>query len=65
MPKIKYESLNVNLIQNSSGIFYGVNVQYRWNHKARMSEGFGKVHGNGNQISHNTSVLKSTQKPGY
>ncbi|AYE51632.1 hypothetical protein ABEW33_16100 [Priestia megaterium] len=62
MTNIHYQSIKVNKIQNSSGLFYGVNIQYKWNHKSRISDGFGKIIGDSNKISNNTTVAKISKK---
>lgn len=62
MANIHYHSIKVNKIQNSSGLFYGVNIQYKWNHKSRISDGFGKVVGDSNKILNNTTVTKISKK---
>lgn len=62
MTNIHYQSIKVNKIQNSSGLFYGVNIQYKWNHKSRISDGFGKIVGDSNKISNNTTVAKISKK---
>jgi len=59
MAKIHYETIKVNVLQNSSGLFYGVNIQYRWKNKARISDGFGKVTGHSNSISNNTTMVQT------
>ena len=64
MNKIEYDAIRVNRVQNSSGLFYGVNIQYGWNHKSRVSDGFGKVSGHYNRILKNTSAIReSGSKP--
>lgn len=62
MSNIHYHSIKVNKIQNSSGLFYGVNIQYKWSHKSRISDGFGKVVGDSNKILNNTTVAKTPKK---
>ena len=62
MVNIEYHSIKVNRIQNSSGLFYGVNMQYKWNHKGRISDGFGRVIGDSNKISNNTTIVKAPRK---
>ncbi|MDQ0247073.1 hypothetical protein J2S09_004714 [Bacillus fengqiuensis] len=62
MTKIQYHSINVNMIQNSSGLFYGVNLQSKWKNKARISDGFGRVNGHSNKISSNISIVKGPGK---
>ncbi|MBM7703432.1 hypothetical protein [Metabacillus iocasae] len=62
MATIHYKSIKVNTIQNSSGLFYGINVQYQWYHQGRHSEGFGRINGHSNKIVNNTSVAKTGEK---
>lgn len=62
MTNIHYQSIKVNKIQNSSGLFYGVSIQYKWNHKSQISDGFGKIVGDSNKILNNTTVTKISKK---
>ncbi len=62
MSNIHYHSIKVNKIQNSSGLFYGVNIQYKWSHKSQISDGFGKIVGHSNKILNNTTVAKAPKK---
>jgi hypothetical protein len=62
MVNIQYQSIKVNRIQNSAGLFYGVNIQYKWNNKGRISEGFGRVMGDSNKILNNTTIVKGVRK---
>ncbi|WP_078410025.1 hypothetical protein [Priestia abyssalis] len=62
MAKIQFHSINVNMIQNSSGLFYGVNLQSKWKNKGRISDGFGRVNGHSNKILNNTSIVKGSGK---
>lgn len=64
MVNIRYQSIKVNRIQNSSGLFYGMNIQYKWHHKGRISDGFGRVIGHSNKILNNTTVVKVPRKEG-
>ncbi|TDL83371.1 hypothetical protein E2R53_00610 [Peribacillus frigoritolerans] len=62
MAKIYFQSVHVNQIQNSSGLFYGENFQYKWTNKSRMHEGFGRIRGNSNKIHHNITVAETQDK---
>jgi hypothetical protein len=57
LAEIRFKTLNVNQIKNSSGIFYGLNTPVYWQHTGRVSEGFGKVAGKGNMISRNITKV--------
>ncbi|WP_078433568.1 hypothetical protein [Metabacillus halosaccharovorans] len=58
MVKVQYKSISVQHITNSSGVFFGDNVQYRWRVQKKTSEGFGNVMGSGNKIKRNTTVKR-------
>lgn len=58
MVKVQYKSISVQHITNSSGVFFGGNVQYRWKVQKKTSAGFGNVKGNGNEIKRNTTVKR-------
>ncbi len=62
MVNIQYHSIKVNKIQNSSGLFYGVNIQYKWNNKCQNSDGFGRVMGDSNKILNNTTIVRGARK---
>ncbi|MFC3885557.1 hypothetical protein ACFOU2_19615 [Bacillus songklensis] len=62
MVNIQYHSIKVNKVQNSSGLFYGVNIQYKWSNKGRISDGFGRVMGHSNKILNNTTIVKAARK---
>ncbi|WP_338780749.1 hypothetical protein [Metabacillus sp. FJAT-52054] len=62
MPKIDFQSVTVKLIQNSSGLFYGQNLQYKWKNKSRVYEGFGRVSGNSNKIFNNVTLDETQEK---
>ncbi|AZB42164.1 hypothetical protein CEF21_07600 [Bacillus sp. FJAT-42376] len=62
MPKIHFQSVNVKRIQNSSGLFYGENIQYKWKNRSGVYEGFGRVSGNGNKIYNNITVEETQEK---
>ncbi|MDC3417387.1 hypothetical protein [Aquibacillus salsiterrae] len=51
MTKIRFKDLNVKEITNSSGIFSGDNLQVKWTHHKKTSEGFGSVGGEKNEIN--------------
>ncbi|EAR68043.1 MULTISPECIES: hypothetical protein [Bacillus] len=62
LANIRFKTIKVNQIQNSSGIFYGQNTPVYWQHTGKISEGFGKVAGKGNKISRNyTRVARSKE----
>ncbi|MTH54641.1 hypothetical protein GKZ89_14650 [Bacillus mangrovi] len=56
MANISFKSIYVNVIQNSSGVFYGENLQLKWKNRTKLQEGFGKISGNGNLISNNLTA---------
>ncbi|WP_226530403.1 hypothetical protein [Metabacillus niabensis] len=58
MVKVQYKSISVQHITNSSGVFFGDNVQYRWRVQKKTSKGFGDVKGSGNKIIRNTTVKR-------
>lgn len=57
MARIYFDSLKVESIANSSGVFSGQNVQHTWRHDSKLNEGFGTFSGNGNIASKGISVL--------
>ncbi|MCM3705287.1 MULTISPECIES: hypothetical protein [Cytobacillus] len=60
-PKIIFNNLNVDLLENNSGIFMGKNRQFYWSSAGKTHSGFGAIYGQENEISHNTHfVLKET-----
>ncbi|MDW2877926.1 MULTISPECIES: hypothetical protein [Bacillaceae] len=62
LANIRFKTIKVNQIQNSSGIFYGQNTPVYWQHTGKISEGFGKVAGKWNKISRNyTRVARSKE----
>ncbi|MGD6818064.1 hypothetical protein [Metabacillus sp. 84] len=62
MPKIHFKSISVKLIQNSSGVFYGENIQYKWRNKSKSYEGFGRISGSSNKISNNLTIGGTQEK---
>lgn len=62
MANIRFKTIKVNQIQNSSGIFYGQNTPVYWQHTGKISEGFGKVAGKGNKISRNYTLVARSKE---
>lgn len=58
MAKIKIENLDINEIQNSSGVLSGKNTPVNWKNINKSTDGFGKIEGNKNKIFKNLSVIK-------
>mgnify|MGYP001199995623 CR=1 FL=1 len=63
MAKIRFHSLEIGVIRSSSGLFSGVNIQRRWRHYSRSSDGFGTVDGNENRISRNVAIVNQAAPP--
>ncbi|HAQ06298.1 MAG TPA: hypothetical protein DCR24_01705 [Bacillus bacterium] len=51
MTKIQFKTLAADIVQNSSGIHAGVNVQSSWKSRRSSAEAFGIVEGNKNRIT--------------
>ncbi|PAE22774.1 hypothetical protein [Bacillus sp. 7894-2] len=61
MAKIQYKSIKVRAVHNSSGIFYGDNIQYKWRSKAKKSDGFGNIKGSRSKISNNITAASKKE----
>lgn len=59
---MNYNSIKVNRLQNNAGLFIGRNMQSQWKHRARISDGFGKIVGNANKIMNNSTIVR--EEPG-
>ncbi|KKB75516.1 MULTISPECIES: hypothetical protein [Bacillus] len=57
MTSIKYGSLKVNAIRNSSGIFVGTNMLKGRKSESFIREGFGSVRGKHNKVRENKGVV--------
>jgi hypothetical protein len=50
MPRIFIGELHVNNVNDTSGLFYGQNVQYNWKNSEKINEGFGELSGKDNIV---------------
>ncbi|ARI76109.1 hypothetical protein [Halobacillus mangrovi] len=55
--EIRFDSINVYMIEKSSGIFVGPNIQYGWRTQQKENVGLGKVIGEGNILTQNINVI--------
>lgn len=62
MTLLKYGSLTIGNINNSSGIFIGTNLQKGRQSKLTIQEGFGTIRGIKNNVQSNTGVVKKDLK---
>ncbi|MFB5678327.1 hypothetical protein ACE3NQ_22795 [Paenibacillus terreus] len=51
MVRIVFQDLQIHNISNSSGLFSGINRQWKYRHTAKANEAFGKVTGTHGIIS--------------
>lgn len=58
MTSIKYGSLKIDNIKNSSGLFMGTNIIKGRKNEDRINEGFGTIKGNKNNLKLNAGVIK-------
>lgn len=55
---IDFDSINVNAIETTSGIFIGgPNLQYGWSSHGKQNSGFGTIQGTRNQVSQLTIAV--------
>lgn len=60
VPRIRFEHITVNLLDDNAGIFVGHNRQHRWSTTANgCKQGFGTVSGNNNAIAYNKQLVMS------
>lgn len=57
-PHIVFQNINVNAIQDNSGIFVGTNEQNNWSTNVHSKSGFGTVFGNRNHVSRNIHLFR-------
>ncbi|MEK5213814.1 hypothetical protein NYE56_20640 [Bacillus sp. FSL R5-0603] len=60
MASIKYGSLRVNHLRNSSGLFVGTNVQKGRKSETFINEGFGAIKGKHNKIKGNAGAVEKS-----
>lgn len=56
-PVIRFDQINVNVIESCSGIFIGTNSQYDWDANSKTNSGFGSVSGDHVSVHHNVNTL--------
>jgi hypothetical protein len=61
MTKIKLGNIEINHMSQSSAVLSGVNIPTKWSHRSQSSEGFGKIHGNQNNVTKNTTIVKNKE----
>jgi hypothetical protein len=54
---VYFDKINVNVIENSSGIFVGTNYQLGWDSTSKTNSGSGSVSGDFNLIQHNANIV--------
>jgi hypothetical protein len=57
MTSIKYGSLTISNLRNSSGLFVGTNIQKGQKNEIVINEGFGTIKGK-NRVKSNTGVVE-------
>ncbi|WAH35268.1 hypothetical protein [Alicyclobacillus dauci] len=57
MTSFKYGSLQIDRVENTSGVFYGRNVHFDFVSRQKINEGVGDSHGINNQFEENRSVV--------
>ncbi|TVY02054.1 hypothetical protein [Cohnella terricola] len=45
MVRIQFHNLHIGTVSNSSGVFHGSNVQWKYKHAAKQNQAFGTVNG--------------------
>ncbi|MCQ6280778.1 hypothetical protein [Bacillus sp. EB600] len=58
MTSIKYGSLKIDNIKNTSGLFVGTNILKGRKNEVVTNEGFGTVKGNHNNLKSNAGVIE-------
>jgi hypothetical protein len=61
MVRITFDSLKIDEITNSSGVFYGDNIEANWKAFLISNEGYGELDGDYNKSSYNSSFIIKTQ----
>jgi hypothetical protein len=54
---VRFDSIDVNVIENSSGIFIGSNQQNYWNSASKSNLSIGDVSGGNNLFLYNINIL--------
>ena len=60
MTSIKYKSIKIDKIQESSGLFIGTNIQKGRIQESIINEGFGTIKGKKNKVKGNVGVVKKS-----
>lgn len=58
MTSIKYGSLKINELNNSSGLFVGTNIIKGRKNEAVVNEGFGTIKGKKNKVQSNAGFIE-------
>jgi hypothetical protein len=56
-PFIQFDTINVNLIEKSSGIFIGKNRQCNWSSYNKSNLALGSISGRNNLVKHNLNIV--------
>ena len=58
MVRIKFQSIDISSVSNTSGVFSGENRQVGWKDNSKKNEGFGKLSGSGNKLVGGSSTVR-------
>ncbi|MEC0228081.1 hypothetical protein [Paenibacillus alba] len=56
-PIIQFDSIHVNTIGDSSGIFVGTNMQFFWTSSSKSNSGMGEISGDNNYMLNNVNTV--------
>lgn len=59
--RIELGNIVINDIGNSSGVFYGDNIQCKWKAVIKSNSGFGTIEGDANKYFNNQSLAAKTE----
>jgi hypothetical protein len=62
MVKFNFKELKIGHISNSSGIFYGQNIQVNWKHTSKVNDGHGTISGENNNLNKNLNATIDNDK---
>ena len=65
-------SLQIGKVQHTSGVFSGNNLLFGWQHRAKVNDGFGSLHGNRSVVEDSVTEVRDadtidthqTKRPG-
>jgi hypothetical protein len=56
-PFVQFDSINVNALENNSGVFVGTNTQMYWSSHSNHKYGLGRITGKHNGVAKNINVF--------